>query len=207
MMASNVTFRAVRGWKPDLARYGRPHFLAIADAIADDVASVVGSLPRTVCRPSASSPQRSGSTSRTVARGYVEAKRRGLIASRVGDGTVVAGRRSADWSLAAFAAAPPRRPALVDLSMNLPPEPDDPDLLGPDARRPSCRSRPTCRDCCATRASGAPRTTGRRRSPGSRGASSTCRPLGCSSAPARTARCSRSCRPCANPATSSAARR
>jgi len=59
----------------------------------------------------------------TVARGYVEAQKRGLIESRVGQGT--------------FVRAPAKRrhgpiahhPEIVDLSMNLPPEPDDPELL------------------------------------------------------------------------------
>ncbi len=112
---------------PDLARFGRPHYRAIADAIADDIGT--GRLTRSDRLP----PQRQladalGLNFSTVARGYVEAQRRGLIASRVGHGTVVTGR--------APPAAPPdppaalRRPALVDFSMNLPPEPDDPDLLG-----------------------------------------------------------------------------
>ena len=29
--------RGVKAWTPNLARYGRPHYLAIADAIADDI--------------------------------------------------------------------------------------------------------------------------------------------------------------------------
>ena len=116
----------MRGWKPDLARYGRPHFVAIADAIADDVAA--GRLGFGERLP----PQRHlasalGLNFSTVARGYVEAKRRGLISTRVGDGTVVVRRLKSEPTVAA---APRRRPALVDLSMNLPPEPDDPDLLG-----------------------------------------------------------------------------
>ena len=59
----------------------------------------------------------------TVARGYVEAQKRGLIESTVGRGTFVRDRPK------------PRRnqhtaaPRPVDLSMNLPPEPDDPELI------------------------------------------------------------------------------
>ena len=59
----------------------------------------------------------------TVARGYVEAQRRGLIESRVGQGTFVRGARrpgSVDGDI---------RANIVDLSMNLPPEPTDPDLV------------------------------------------------------------------------------
>jgi DNA-binding transcriptional MocR family regulator len=59
----------------------------------------------------------------TVARGYVEAQKRGLIESRVGQGTFV--RASAKRRHAPMA----RHPEIVDLSMNLPPEPDDPELL------------------------------------------------------------------------------
>ena len=111
-------------WTPDLARFGRPHYRAIADAIADDIGS--GRLAPSDRLP----PQRQladalGLNFSTVARGYVEAQRRGLIASRVGHGTVVTGRAPA-----AEAATASRRPALVDFSMNLPPEPEDPDLLG-----------------------------------------------------------------------------
>src|SRR6202012_2803211 len=58
-----------------------------------------------------------------AARGYVEAKRRGLIESRVGQGTFVSN------SLRRRHPAMVRHPEIVDLSMNLPPEPDDPDLL------------------------------------------------------------------------------
>ncbi len=59
----------------------------------------------------------------TVARGYVEARRRGLITSRVGHGSFVArrtGMKPADVS---------GRLQPVDLSMNLPPEPTDPALV------------------------------------------------------------------------------
>jgi DNA-binding transcriptional MocR family regulator len=59
----------------------------------------------------------------TVARGYVEAQKRGLIESKVGQGTFVRDkpkpRRGQQM--------PPPRP--VDLSMNLPPETDDPELI------------------------------------------------------------------------------
>ena len=60
----------------------------------------------------------------TVARGYVEARKRGLIESKVGQGTFVrAGQRRRR-------SAPPPRPSdIVDFSMNLPPEPDDPELI------------------------------------------------------------------------------
>lgn len=109
-------------WMPDLSRRGAPRYLAIADAIAGDIDS--GRLSPADRLP----PQRAlaavlGIDFTTVARGYVEAKKRGLIESRVGQGTFVtasARRRHVEMV---------RRPEIVDLSMNLPPEPDDPALL------------------------------------------------------------------------------
>ncbi len=119
----------MRDWTPDLAKFGRPHYRAIADAIADDIGA--GRLALADRLP----PQRQladalGLNFSTVARGYVEAQRRGLVMSRVGHGTVVTARVPGVAMPAVPVPAAPRRPALVDFSMNLPPEPDDPDLLG-----------------------------------------------------------------------------
>jgi DNA-binding transcriptional MocR family regulator len=109
-------------WTPDLTRSDRPRYLAIADAIAADVRS--GRLaPADRLPPQRTLARRLDIDFTTVARGYVEAKKRGLIESRVGHGTFV--------SASARRRHPPmlRHPEIVDLSMNLPPEPDDPDLL------------------------------------------------------------------------------
>lgn len=109
-------------WIPDLSRRGTPRYLAIADAIAGDIET--GRLSPSDRLP----PQRTlaavlGVDFTTVARGYVEAKRRGLIESRVGQGTFVSNamRRRHRTMV--------KHPEIVDLSMNLPPEPDDPELL------------------------------------------------------------------------------
>ena len=109
-------------WIPDLSRRGAPHYRAIADAIASDIEA--GRLSPSDRLP----PQRAlaailGIDFTTVARGYVEAKRRGLIESRVGQGTFVSN------AIRRRHPAMVRHPEIVDLSMNLPPEPDDPDLL------------------------------------------------------------------------------
>jgi DNA-binding transcriptional MocR family regulator len=109
-------------WAPDLSARDKPHYLAIADAIADDIRS--GRLAAAERLP----PQRALARRldldfTTVARGYVEAQKRGLIESVVGRGTFVrasARRRHGPMAL---------HPEIVDLSMNLPPEPDDPELL------------------------------------------------------------------------------
>ncbi|WP_145205066.1 PLP-dependent aminotransferase family protein [Sphingobium sp. B2] len=103
-------------WKPELARYGKPYYRAIADAIADDVKEgrlrVSDRLP-----PQRDLAQRLGINFTTVARGYVEAQKRGLIESRTGQGTFVAGQPRR--------LRPAQRPSVVDLTMNLAPEPED----------------------------------------------------------------------------------
>ncbi|MFC7051141.1 PLP-dependent aminotransferase family protein [Hansschlegelia quercus] len=108
-------------WSPDLSLSDKPRYLAIADLIAADIRSgrlAVGDrLP-----PQRALAKRIRVDFTTVARGYVEAQKRGLIASRVGQGTFVAGAPKTT-SLRASARLS------ADLSMNLPPEPSDPELL------------------------------------------------------------------------------
>ena len=58
-----------------------------------------------------------------MSRGYAEARHRGLIDSHVGRGTFVIGKTLADPQ------REQRRHADIDLTMNLPPETDDPVLL------------------------------------------------------------------------------
>src|SRR3984957_19873863 len=110
-------------WTPDLATRDKHHYLAIADAIADDIAAgrlAVGDrLP-----PQRKLAKRLDIDFTTVARGYVEAQKRGLIESRVGQGTFVRDRPKPRRNQ-----QPPAPPRPVDFSMNLPPEPDDPDLI------------------------------------------------------------------------------
>ncbi len=112
-------------WTPDLSRSQKPRYLAIADAIARDIAS--GNLS-----PGDRLPAQRGLAVRinvdftTVARGYVEAQKRGLVDSTVGRGTFVTARATPAKAAPLRAM---RRPTPVDLSMNLPPEPDDPELL------------------------------------------------------------------------------
>jgi DNA-binding transcriptional MocR family regulator len=112
-------------WTPDLASSNKPRYLAIADLIAADIKT--GRLATGDRLP----PQRTLASRlaidfTTVARGYAEAQKRGLIESRVGQGTYVRTPPKGERS-----ERPPsyRRSDRVDLSMNLPPEPDDPDLI------------------------------------------------------------------------------
>src|SRR5215831_12314557 len=109
-------------WSPNLSRLGKPRYLAIADAIAEDIRN--GKLaPSDRLPPQRKLAHRLDIDFTTVARGYVEAQKRGLIESRVGQGTFV--RASAKRRHGPMA----RHPEIVDHSMNLPPEPDDPELL------------------------------------------------------------------------------
>jgi len=112
----------MRDWMPDLSGRDKPHYLAIADAIADDIRD--GRLsPSDRLPPQRKLAHRLRIDFTTVARGYVEAQKRGLVESRVGQGTfVLASARRRHGPMA-------RHPEIVDLSMNLPPEPDDPELL------------------------------------------------------------------------------
>jgi DNA-binding transcriptional MocR family regulator len=112
----------MQDWTPNLAASEKPRYLAIADAIAEAIRS--GRLAASDRLP----PQRKLARRleidfTTVARGYVEAQKRGLIESHVGRGTFVRGSARRRHSPMA------RHPEIVDLSMNLPPEPDDPELL------------------------------------------------------------------------------
>src|SRR5260370_10875007 len=109
-------------WTTNLSTSDKPHYLAIADAIAQAIRS--GRLgPSDRLPPQRTLPRRLDSDFTTVARAYVEAQRRGLIESHVGRGPFV--RASARRRHSPMA----RHPEIVDLSMNLPPEPDDPELL------------------------------------------------------------------------------
>lgn len=115
-------------WLPDLTQSDKPRYLAIADRIAADIAA--GALAAGDRLP----PQRRLAEAlavdfTTVARGYVEAQRRGLVESRVGQGTFV--KAVTVKTMAPGQGSIPRAPMpeLVDLSMTLPPEPDDPALV------------------------------------------------------------------------------
>jgi len=107
-------------WTPDTLDSGKPRYQAIADAIAGDIRS--GKLEDGMRLP----PQRRlaaalGIDFTTVSRAYAEAQARGHVESHVGRGTFVKGRVATDRP-------DPSRSAEADLSMNMPPEPQDPEL-------------------------------------------------------------------------------
>lgn len=114
--------RKLIGWIPQIGKSAKPHYVAIADAIESDIR--IGRLaPADRLPPQRVLAEQMGLNFTTVARAYVEAQRRGLIESRVGAGSFIRGEA------APAAPRPARRRDLVDLTMNLPPEPQDPELL------------------------------------------------------------------------------
>jgi len=103
-------------WTPRLPSDTQPLYAAIADAIADDAES--GRLAAGTRLPTHRALAATlGVDVTTVSRAYSEARRRGLVVGHVGRGTYVRGARP---SPATRTAAP-----LVDLTVNLPPEPSD----------------------------------------------------------------------------------
>lgn len=103
-------------WTPRIAGETAPLYIAIADAIAADAET--GQLaPGTRLPTHRALAATLGVDVTTVSRAYAEAHRRGLVVGHVGRGTYVRGARSP--SLA------PAPPALIDLTVNLPPEPSD----------------------------------------------------------------------------------
>lgn len=119
----------MKDWRPDLSRSNSPRYMAIADLIEMDLRS--GHLAAGDRLP----PQRElakhlGVDFTTVARGYAEAQKRGLVDSHVGRGTFVTGGQDNGRGGPVAGIEPDaRRAAAIDLSMNLPPEPSDPDLI------------------------------------------------------------------------------
>lgn len=110
-----------RYWLPEVENAGKPVYLEIADAIERDIESgelaVAARLP-----PQRYVADKLGVNLATVARAYTEAQQRGLIDSRVGQGTFV--RRPSERR----SAAAPRSLSRGDMLMNMPPEPDMPAL-------------------------------------------------------------------------------
>ncbi|HSA82405.1 MAG TPA: PLP-dependent aminotransferase family protein [Geminicoccaceae bacterium] len=113
-------------WLPELARWPGPRYLALAEAIAQDIAA--GTLAEGIrLPPHRDLAYRLGVTVGTVSRAYAVAARRGLVTGEVGRGTYVRARP-----------APPGRPDLVGdgeselikLTVNAPPDPSYRTLLG-----------------------------------------------------------------------------
>ncbi|UNK40899.1 PLP-dependent aminotransferase family protein (plasmid) [Shinella sp. H4-D48] len=118
----------MKTWHPDLGRSSSPLYMAIADLIELDLKS--GQLSAGDKLPTHRDlARRLAIDVTTVARGYVEAQKRGLVQSHVGRGTFVARIESPQVNISVAADPDSRRAAVLDLSMNMPPEPDDPALV------------------------------------------------------------------------------
>lgn len=108
-------------WSLTVRESGRPAYLAVADAIGEDIhtgrLTAAARLP-----PLREVAEHLHLNYSTVARAYAEAERRGLIESRAGRGTFV---RNA----ATRTGVGPARASLVEMTMNFPPEPAAPALL------------------------------------------------------------------------------
>jgi len=107
-----------RRWKLNLEASDKPAYLALADAIAEDIRS--GRLTAQDRLP----PLRTlalalGLNYTTAARGYAEAQARGLIDSKAGQGSFIRATAAALNNRSA------RSVGLVEMTMNLPPEPQD----------------------------------------------------------------------------------
>lgn len=119
-MSSGMARREPGGfWIPEIGAGARPMYLAIADALAADVLS--GRLaPGTRLPPQRTLAEALDIDFTTVTRAYAEARKRGLLEGKVGQGTYV---RPTSQPPATMAAG-----GVVDLSMNLPPRFSDPSL-------------------------------------------------------------------------------
>jgi len=106
-------------WRRRVAASERPAYLLIADLIAEDLKEGrLGARDRLPTLRELAADLSLNYT--TVARAYAEARRRGLIDSRTGMGTFVRG---------ATPALPLRGGTGAEMTMNLPPEPDDAALV------------------------------------------------------------------------------
>ncbi|MGE0154741.1 MAG: PLP-dependent aminotransferase family protein [Reyranellaceae bacterium] len=102
-------------WAPEIAENNGPIYLAIADALADDIAC--GKLEaRTRLPTHRDLAYRLGVTVGTITRAYAEAERRGLVYGEVGRGTFVRGQVTGDASFFIHGGEPP--PDRIDLTLN-----------------------------------------------------------------------------------------
>jgi DNA-binding transcriptional MocR family regulator len=110
-------------WIPTLSEGSGPVYRRIVEALSNDIAS--GRLKRGQQLPTHRAlAQALGIDLTTVTRAYGEARRRGLLDARVGQGTFVS-------ETTTRAAADVAHPVKIDLSMNVPPQPIEANL---DAR-------------------------------------------------------------------------
>jgi DNA-binding transcriptional MocR family regulator len=109
-------------WRPRLADSARMKYLGIVEALEADVRSgQVRSGDR--LPPQRAIAEALGVDLTTVTRAFNEARRRGLVDAQAGRGTFIREGLVADRQIGRFGGAP-----MVDLSMNIPPQPPAADL-------------------------------------------------------------------------------
>src|SRR5215471_19694875 len=107
-------------WLPTISEWQGPYYLRIVDVLAADIAN--GRLVRGQRLPTHRALAAALDLDlTTVTRAYGEARRRGLLDARVGQGTFVS-------ETTARAPADLPAPVNIDLSMNLPPQPVEANL-------------------------------------------------------------------------------
>src|SRR5262245_39150537 len=105
-------------WSPEIRKRRGPLYLALADALAEDLAA--GRIrPGTRLPTHRELADRLGVPIGTVTRGYAEAARRGLLSGEVGRGTFVRGTSSVEPAAPTFGV--PAGADVIDLSLNHPP--------------------------------------------------------------------------------------
>ncbi|EBA16734.1 probable transcriptional regulator protein, GntR family [Roseobacter sp. SK209-2-6] len=119
---------ALAQWIPSLLPTGRPRYIELAEAIRTDIESGILK-PGDRLPPQRGVAQALGVDFSTVSRGYAEAVRRGDIESFVGRGTFVRETNGPAGEETETAQPDPRRSLEEDPMMNMPPEPEEPQLL------------------------------------------------------------------------------
>lgn len=106
-------------WFPNLEGLSGPKYLAIVEAIAADMATGILAAG-TRLPPHRDLAWRLKVTVGTVARGYAEAERRGLVTGEVGRGTYIRDSVTQKASLDIYTGADPAPTGMINLAQNLP---------------------------------------------------------------------------------------
>jgi len=127
LLGVNAIIVTMTTWQPDLSSHSGPRYVAIANALADDISA--GAFTAGDRLPTHRDlAWRLGVTVGTVSRAYAEAERRGLVSGEVGRGTYV--RNIAPMVTQAMA-APATDDSFIDMTLNFPPAGSEAAAIGP----------------------------------------------------------------------------
>ncbi len=113
-------------WFPHLLDSSLPMYRAIVDAIERDI-NISALSPGDKLPPQRALAAKIGIDFTTVSRAYTEAKKRGLLVARVGQGTFVSDQQTLMG--AGRVSQPDLKPHIADMGMNTPPLPHDTTLI------------------------------------------------------------------------------